>query len=83
VEQHDWKIIERDHEEFRQTVMDIQGVSDDNPVVSLSTGLKQLGRKSLARVCQEQLKIRPWQDINKNGLEDGVGSASTARRTTY
>jgi hypothetical protein len=83
VEQHDWKVIEEDHEGFRRTVMDIQGVSDDNPVISLSKGLKQLGRKSLARVCQEQLKIRPWQDINKNGLEDGVGSASTARRTTY
>lgn len=75
VEQHDWKVLQEDHDEFRRTVLDILGASIDSPL-PLSRGIKQLGRKSLARVCQEQLEVRPWQDMTKND-PGGVSSVSS------
>lgn len=72
VEQHDWEDIKADHEEFRQHVLDIEvGFSAISPL-KLSKALDHLGRKTLAWVCQEQLAVRPFADITKNGLEDEV-----------
>jgi hypothetical protein len=72
VEQHDWKSLEKDHEEFRQIAISIQSVINNESPLSLWKSFKQLGRKSLAWVCQEQLEIRPFVDIDKNGLEEEV-----------
>jgi hypothetical protein len=72
VEQHDWKSLEKDHEEFRQIVIEIQGTVSKESPRPLWDGLKYLRRKSLAWVCQDELARRPFVDIKKNGLEEEV-----------
>lgn len=77
VEQHDWMQLESQHEEFRQHVVRINsGVSTAAVPLRLHKALERFeaGGKTLAAVCQEQLAIRPWVDIQKNGLEDEVCS---------
>lgn len=72
VEQYRWQTLEDHHEVFRQIVLTIQGfITNDSPQ-DLEHGLQRLGRKTLARVCQDQMAVRPWADINKNGLEEEV-----------
>jgi hypothetical protein len=63
VEQFSWKVLSNNHEYFRRMAIGIQGGSAEKTLLPLAKGFEQLGRKSLARVCQEQLKIRPWQDV--------------------
>lgn len=72
-EQHDWQALLEDHESFRVEVISIEGaVSVDSPR-KFVTAFNNLGRKSLAWVCQEQLLSRPFVDITKDPvLEDVV-----------
>lgn len=71
VEQHDFDELLDEYEDFRQVVIQIKKVAQDTPP-PLQTSLHRLSRKTLARVCQEQLKLRRYADPNKNGLEDEV-----------
>ncbi|KAI5816214.1 hypothetical protein BZA77DRAFT_333734 [Pyronema omphalodes] len=65
VEQFSWKVLNNNHEYFRRMAIGIQGGSAEKDLLPLARGFEQLGRKSLASVCQEQLKIRPWQDVTR------------------
>ncbi|KAL7267901.1 hypothetical protein RUND412_009496 [Rhizina undulata] len=65
VEQHDWKVLLRDHEDFRSLVLEIEGAVTANSPKAFTEAYKALDRKSLARVCQEQLIARPFVDITK------------------
>lgn len=65
VEQFRWKDLVDRHDEWRRLVIDMEGgVRYDSPQ-TLDEARKRWGRKTLAQVCQEQLKIRPWRDITK------------------
>jgi hypothetical protein len=66
------KSLEKDHEEFRQIVIEIQGTVSNESPPPLWEGVKHLGRKSLAWGFQVELKKRLFADINKNGLEEEV-----------
>ncbi|KAI5778274.1 hypothetical protein EDC01DRAFT_369097 [Geopyxis carbonaria] len=71
VQQHVWADLEEEHEEFRRQVISFNDIDAIvNAPSSLSVALDRLGEKTLAWVCQEQLLVRPWVDLTKNGLEE-------------
>ena len=62
VEQFPWQELEQKHERWRNQIINFEnGLSDKSPE-PLNVEKRKLGKKTLAQVCQEQLKIRPWSD---------------------
>ena len=62
VEQFPWQELVQKHEKWRQQITQFEnGLSEKSPQ-PLSVERRRLGKKPLAQVCQEQLKIRPWSD---------------------
>lgn len=62
VEQFPWQDLEQKHEAWRHQIINFEnGLSEKSPQ-PLDVEKRNLGRKTLAQVCQEQLKIRPWSD---------------------
>ena len=62
VEQFPWQELVQKHEKWRQQLITFEnGLSDKSPK-PLDVERRNLGKKTLAQVCQEQLKIRPWSD---------------------
>ena len=62
VEQFPWPELVKKHERWREQIIDFEnGLSDKSPQ-PLDVERRNLGKKTLAQVCQEQLKIRPWSD---------------------
>ena len=62
VEQFPWQELVQKHERWRQQIIKFEnGLSDKSPQ-PLDVERRNLGKKTLAQVCQEQLKIRPWSD---------------------
>ncbi|KAI9794788.1 MAG: hypothetical protein M1816_002916 [Peltula sp. TS41687] len=64
VEQFHWKDLMENYERWRLQVIDMGG-GDPKDSGRLDEVRKKRGRKTLAAVCQEQLKRRPWRDIDK------------------
>ncbi|KAI9867142.1 MAG: hypothetical protein M1813_009420 [Trichoglossum hirsutum] len=58
VEQWRWAHITEKHEEWRNMVIEIQGTVNEHSPQKLDEARKRLGKKTLAAICQEQLKIR-------------------------
>ena len=65
VEQFHWKDIVQKHETWRQQILKIDGGVTEKSPQTLEVERKKLGRKTLAEICQEQLKARPYQDPKK------------------
>ena len=62
VEQFPWHELAQNHDRWRQQIVNFEhGLNDKSPQ-PLDVEKKKLGKKTLAQVCQEQLKIRPWSD---------------------
>jgi len=71
VEQFPWADLVEKHELWRHQIIGFEGVVTESSPQSLQVERKKLGRKTLAQVCQEQLKSRPWHDPTKpNPRED-------------
>lgn len=73
-EQFKWRELTQKYESWRKQVIDLDGgrVSSKTPL-ALADERKNLPRKTLAEVCKEQLKKRPFVDLNKpkeKGEED-------------
>ncbi|KAF8474799.1 hypothetical protein BDZ91DRAFT_770159 [Kalaharituber pfeilii] len=66
VEQEEWNKLLDKHEEFRKLVIEIQGTVTANSPNKFYDALTALPRKTVARVCREQNKIRPFVDITKD-----------------
>ena len=64
VEQFPWKDLIEKHELWRSQIIDFDGVTETSPR-SLDAEKTAMGKKTLAEICQEQLKLRPWRDIKK------------------
>lgn len=64
VEQWKWKDLLHKYEEWRAQIIDIDGHMTERTPLPLMEERRYLGRKTLAQVCQEQLKARPFVDIN-------------------
>ncbi|KAK2753962.1 hypothetical protein FQN54_007321 [Arachnomyces sp. PD_36] len=65
VEQFKWKELSQAHEAWKNQIIQLEGKIDDQSPRSLPVAQETLGRKTLAAVCQEELKRRPWTDITK------------------
>ena len=62
VEQFPWQELTERHETWRHQIIAIDGGLNDRSPRSLQRERKTLGKKTLAQVCQEQLKLRPFND---------------------
>ena len=65
VEQFHWKDLVQKYESWRDQIIAFEGGASQKSPQPLDIEKKTLGRKTLAQVCQEQLKARPYQDPKK------------------
>jgi hypothetical protein len=66
VEQWDWSTLVQNYETWRNIVVQSDGFFDARrSPQTIDIARKRYGKKPIAEVCQEQLKIRPWTDITK------------------
>jgi hypothetical protein len=66
VEQWEWSTLVQNYEQWREIVVRFDGYFDTmRSSQPIDVARKRYGRKPIAEVCQEQLKIRPWTDITK------------------
>lgn len=70
VEQWKWKDLVHKYEEWRAQIITIDGHMTERTPLHLQEERRYLGTKTLAQVCQEQLRIRPFVDI-KNPQPEG------------
>ena len=66
VEQFKWKELTLRYEGWREQIIGLDGGLTENTPLSLSEEYHRLNKKTLAQVCREQLKIRPWNDVHKS-----------------
>ncbi|KAL4763130.1 putative JmjC domain protein [Aspergillus foveolatus] len=64
VEQFKWKDLLEMHEFWRQQVIKFDP-DHDKRYRHFRVEKEEMGKKSLAHICQEELKRRPWVDISK------------------
>lgn len=65
VEQWQWSVLTQRYEQWRAMVISNNGYVDvDSSPESLEAARMSYGKKPVAQICQEQLKLRPWQDPN-------------------
>ena len=69
VEQFKWQELTEKHERWRQQIITFEGVLSDRSPQSLHVERQSMKKKPLAQVCQEQLKLRPWNDPKKPPAE--------------
>ncbi|KAF2461255.1 hypothetical protein BDY21DRAFT_82014 [Lineolata rhizophorae] len=71
VEQWKWKDLTKKYEDWRRQIIEIDGGVSESTPLSLTDERGRQSKKTLAQICQEQLKRRPWIDIkNMKNLED-------------
>jgi hypothetical protein len=63
VEQWKWKDLIHKYEEWRAQIIDMDGHMTEKTPLQLIEERRYLGMKTLAQVCQEQLRVRPFVDI--------------------
>ncbi|KAI0202556.1 hypothetical protein F4808DRAFT_458725 [Astrocystis sublimbata] len=65
-EQWEWSELVDKHETWRAMIIEQDGFVDINySPQPLELARKISGKKSVAQICQEQLRKRPWNDITK------------------
>lgn len=71
VEQWKWKDLMHKYEEWRAQIVDIDGQVTEKTPLPLPEERRYRGKKSLAEVCQVQLRLRPFVDVkNPKPLEE-------------
>lgn len=91
VEQFHWKDLTRRHETWRQQIIAFKPMDGEPKPKSPPTLLvarAELGRKTLAEICHEQMRRRPWVDYKKPEVtkaptpsdEEGDDPESRARK---
>ncbi|TVY15226.1 hypothetical protein LARI1_G005440 [Lachnellula arida] len=71
VEQWQWPVLLENYEKWRDVVVHSDGHFDiQRSPQPIQVARKRYGKKPIAEVCQEQLKIRPWTDITKPVVRD-------------
>ncbi|KAL1612259.1 hypothetical protein SLS60_000483 [Paraconiothyrium brasiliense] len=63
VEQWKWKDLIHRYEEWRAQIVEIDGHITEKTPLPLPEERRYFSKKTLAQVCQEQLKLRPFVDI--------------------
>ena len=88
VEQFPWKDLLEKHDLWRRQIIKFEGNSAENAPRSFQTEVKMLKERTLAQICQEQLKIRPYHDPKKPAIveepemisEDEVNADGTLKK---
>lgn len=65
VEQFPWSDLIRQHDAWRHLIVDFEGGVNEKSPLPLETQRKNLRKRTLAQVCQEQMKARPFIDPKK------------------
>jgi hypothetical protein len=90
VEQWRWKDLLARYEEWRRQITEMDGGQTGKAPLPLDEEHKSRSKKTLAHVCQEQLKIRPWVNVkqsenNRDGEQSGeeiiVNDDGTVKKT--
>ncbi|KAF2833996.1 hypothetical protein CC86DRAFT_462217 [Ophiobolus disseminans] len=63
MEQWKWKDLMHKYEEWRAQIIDIDGRMTETTPLPLPEERRYLGKKTVAQVCQEQLRVRPFVDV--------------------
>ena len=69
VEQFPWHDLVEKYDQWRHQIISFEGGPNENSPQPLHNERKRMDKKTLAQICQEQLKIRPWRDPNKASTE--------------
>ncbi|KAL8871921.1 MAG: hypothetical protein Q9174_002355 [Haloplaca sp. 1 TL-2023] len=69
VEQFRWQALAEKHENWRQQIGTFEGGLTEKSSQPLHVQRQAMTKKSLAQVCQEQLKLRPFKDPSKPAAE--------------
>ncbi|EEA27991.1 hypothetical protein TMatcc_003703 [Talaromyces marneffei ATCC 18224] len=72
VEQFPWQELVQKHESWGKQICRLQNLEEDK-YASLTTERTHLGHRTLAEVCQLELKRRPWVDITKHTFDEREG----------
>ena len=72
VEQFPWTDLVEKHDLWRHQIIEFEGGLNDKSPQTLHVVRDGLRHKTLAQICQEQLKARPWRDPNKPVSKDVV-----------
>jgi hypothetical protein len=70
VEQWKWKDLVLKYEEWRIQIIDIDGQVTETTPLPLPEERRYLGKKTLAHVCQDQLRARPFVDVKNPQPEE-------------
>lgn len=70
VEQFPWEDLVEKHELWRSQIIEFESGSLENPPKPLEEERKLLKKKTLAEICQGQLKVRPWHDPKKDASQE-------------
>jgi len=70
VEQFPWKDLVEKHHLWRSQIIDFENGSTEISPKSLDEEKKLLKKKTLAEICQDQLKVRPWHDPKKETSQE-------------
>jgi len=62
-EQWKWKDLLHRYEEWRAQIIDVDGQMTEKTPLPLQEERRYLGKKTLAQVCQEQLRLRPFVNV--------------------
>lgn len=62
VEQFPWQELVQNHNRWRHQIINLENGPSDRSPRPLDVERRNLEKKTLAQVCQEQLKIRPWSN---------------------
>lgn len=65
VEQFPWQELVQRYDAWRQQIINFDGGVNAKTPKDLQSARKALTKKTMAQICQEQLKARPWQDPKK------------------
>lgn len=70
VEQWQWSTLTQKYEQWRAMIIAIDGYVNDKSPPNLDIARQRYGKKPVAQICQEQLRLRPWHDITKPFIPD-------------
>ena len=76
VEQFPWVDLTQKHEQWRRQIIQAEGQVTDKTPNSLKAELERYGKRSLAEICQIELKKRPWKDVRKIAAPSDEGHES-------
>lgn len=65
VEQFRWKELTTKYEVWRKIILELDGGQTDKSPLQFLEERRRLNKKTLAEVCKDQLKRRPFKDVKK------------------